>query len=400
VSKSSNASKILKYRFMFNNCKSLIRKIRRLWKKEIKMSGENTTDKPEAKKPESEEPELEEAGGASGAMSVESLRKYLSDKLGIHDKDEEEKIKILDDVSMDGIVDYIKKKNCKNIITMAGAGISTSAGIPDFRSPGSGLYHNLQKYNLPHPQAIFELNFFHENPKPFFELAKELYPGCFKPTICHYFIKLLIEKNILLRHYTQNIDTLERVAGIPEDKIVEAHGTFYTGHCLKCRKEYKLEWMKERIFKDEVPECEKRGCKGVVKPDIIFFGEALPHKFYTLIEKDFTKCDLLIILGSSLAVQPFASLTDRVPKTCPRLLINREKAGQKSGIMAMLGFGGGLDFDGKDNTRDVAWLGDCDDGCLLLADKLSWGDELKKLRETEIENIEKSSKPKSVKSSM
>jgi NAD-dependent deacetylase sirtuin 2 len=156
----------------------------------------------------------------------------------------------------------------------------------------------------------------------------------------------------------------------------------------------------ERIFKDEVPECEKRGCKGVVKPDIIFFGEALPHKFYTLIEKDFTKCDLLIILGSSLAVQPFASLTDRVPKTCPRLLINREKAGQKSGIMAMLGFGGGLDFDGKDNTRDVAWLGDCDDGCLLLAEKLSWGDELKKLRETEIENIEKSSKPKSVKSSM
>jgi NAD-dependent deacetylase sirtuin 2 len=89
-----------------------------------------------------------------------------------------------------------------------------------------------------------------------------------------------------------------------------------------------------------------------------------------------------------------------VPKTCPRLLINREKAGQKSGIMAMLGFGGGLDFDGKDNTRDVAWLGDCDDGCLLLAEKLSWGDELKKLRETEIENIEKSSKPKSVKSSM
>lgn len=85
----------------------------------------NIKDKPEAKKPESEEPELEEAGGASGAMSVESLRKYLSDKLGIHDKDEEEKIKILDDVSMDGIVDYIKKKNCKNIITMAGAGIST-----------------------------------------------------------------------------------------------------------------------------------------------------------------------------------------------------------------------------------------------------------------------------------
>lgn len=97
---------------------------------------------------------------------------------------------------------------------------------------------------MPHPQAIFELEFFYENPKPFFELAKELYPGSFKPTICHYFIKLLMEKGMLLRHYTQNIDTLERVAGIPGDKIVEAHGTFHTGHCLECRIEYTQEWMK------------------------------------------------------------------------------------------------------------------------------------------------------------
>ena len=63
----------------------------------------------------------------------------------------------------------------------------------------------------------------------------------------------------------------------------------------------------------------------------------------------------------------------RVPDTCPRLLINREKVGHRSGIMAMLGLGGGLDFDGKNNTRDVAWLGDCDEGCQLFADKLGWG---------------------------
>lgn len=127
-----------------------------------------------------------------------------------------------------------------------------AAGIPDFRSPGSGLYHNLQKYNLPHPTAVFELSFFHENPRPFFELAKELYPGKFKPTPCHYFIKLLEEKGVLLRHYTQNIDTLERVAGIPGDKIVEAHGTFHTGHCLKCQKEYPQEWMKGEIIFDKL----------------------------------------------------------------------------------------------------------------------------------------------------
>jgi len=97
---------------------------------------------------------------------------------------------------------------------------------------------------LPHPQAVFDIDFFQENPKPFFALAKELYPGSFKPTASHYFVKLLHDKGLLLRHYTQNIDTLERVSGIPGDKIVEAHGTFHTSHCLECEKEYELAWMK------------------------------------------------------------------------------------------------------------------------------------------------------------
>lgn len=143
-----------------------------------------------------------------------------------------------------------------------------------------------------------------------------------------------------MRHYTQNIDTLERVAGIPDDKLVEAHGTFYTGHCRKCGNSYTLEWMKgnvfimflkkncillleveyivnsryifvEKIFSDELPSCEKKCCKGVVKPDIVFFGESLPNRFYHCMETDFSQCDLLIILGSSLVVQPFASLVDR-----------------------------------------------------------------------------------------
>ena len=100
------------------------------------------------------------------------------------------------------------------------------------------------KYNLPYPQAIFELEYLHQNPKPFFTLAKELYPGTFKPTPSHYFVRLLEQKGLLVRHYTQNIDTLERIAGIPEDKIVEAHGTFYTNHCLECKIAYSLEFVK------------------------------------------------------------------------------------------------------------------------------------------------------------
>ncbi|KAG6823915.1 NAD-dependent protein deacetylase sirtuin-2, partial [Arthromyces matolae] len=91
--------------------------------------------------------------------------------------------------------------------------VSTSAGIPDFRSPNTGLYSNLARLNLPHPEAVFEINFFRRNPVPFYTLAAELYPGSFRPTPTHSFIKLLESHNLLHMCFTQNIDTLERRAG-------------------------------------------------------------------------------------------------------------------------------------------------------------------------------------------
>ena len=109
---------------------------------------------------------------------------------------------------------------------MAGAGISVSAGIPDFRSPGTGLYDNLEKYDLPNPQSIFELSYFRERPDAFYMLAKELWPDNFEPTPTHRFIALLHSKGLLKRCFTQNIDSLEASAGIPKDMIVAAHGNF------------------------------------------------------------------------------------------------------------------------------------------------------------------------------
>lgn len=144
---------------------------------------------------------------------------------------------------MVNIIDLIDKK----VIANWNSDVEIAAGIPDFRSPSSGLYQNLNKFNLPHPQAIFQLEFFKDNPEPFFVLAKELLPEGFKPTLSHYFVRLLWEKGLLLRHYTQNIDTLERVAGLPNDKLVEAHGTFHTGHCLKCKSLYDFTWIKSNL---------------------------------------------------------------------------------------------------------------------------------------------------------
>uniref|UniRef100_A0A182QZB6 Deacetylase sirtuin-type domain-containing protein n=1 Tax=Anopheles farauti TaxID=69004 RepID=A0A182QZB6_9DIPT len=326
----------------------------------------------------------------SESISIERIRQYLSDKLGFYtadgfdDKDGgggATSRRVLETVDIDGVLKHWKNGGFKKIVTMVGAGISTSAGIPDFRSPDTGLYNNLMKYNLPYPQAIFELEYLYQNPKPFFTLAKELYPGTFKPTPSHYFVRLLEQKGLLVRHYTQNIDTLERIAGINEEKIVEAHGTFYTNHCLQCKTAYSLEFVKEKIFADEVPTCP---CGGVIKPDIVFFGEGLPERFHMLPHRDFAECDLLIIMGTSLTVQPFASLVEYVNDDCVRLLINRDKVGCSSfGFLRSMMFGEGLCFDLPGNRRDVAWTGNCDDGCFFLADQLGWGDELRKLIETE-----------------
>ncbi len=106
----------------------------------------------------------------------------------------------------------------------------------DFRTPGTGLYDNLQTYNLPTPESVFDLLYFKENPKPFYTLAKDLYPGRFKPTLTHHFIKLLSDRGMLLRNYTQNIDGLERLAGIPPEKIIEAHGSFASARCIDCQR--------------------------------------------------------------------------------------------------------------------------------------------------------------------
>lgn len=347
-------------------------------KKSEKGQEENASGSGEGALPQDESSSMQSKEKSQLSAEMETMRDFLARHLGI----KENPPCVLEELSFSGIAKYLASDKVKNVITMAGAGISTSAGIPDFRSPGTGLYDNLASYNLPSPQAIFDIEFFQENPKPFFVLAKELYPGSFKPTLCHYFIKMLDDKGKLLRHYTQNIDTLERVAGLDPEKLVEAHGTFYTSHCLKCQKEYPLDWMKDQIFADKIPKCTLDDCEGVVKPDIVFFGESLPQRFATAVSQDFKKCDLLIVTGTSLMVQPFASLTSRVPAETPRLYINLEKGSSNVNPLTVMFFGGGgFNFDGEDNYRDVFKGATCDAGCQELADLLGWGGELKEMVE-------------------
>jgi len=249
--------------------------------------------------------------------------------------------------------------------------------------------------------AIFEIKYFQSNPKAFCTLAKELYPGEFDPTPTHFFLKLLENKGLLKRNFTQNIDGLEFIAGLSEEKVVQAHGGFQKAHCIKCKKAYEEKWVKDILFKDEIPMCT---CGGLVKPDIVFFGEGLPARFHQLSSTDFGKCDCLIVMGTSLKVQPFASLIDLVPENCIRVLLNNELAGVNEGISGLdestrklieqlkasndpehkqmlaiirMRFGGmGFAFGEPGNVRDVFHKCDCDSGCLALADLLGWRSEL------------------------
>lgn len=286
---------------------------------------------------------------------------------------------------------YIKENNCKKIVVLTGAGISTNAGICDFRTPGTGLYDNLQKYKLPYPEAVFDIEYFKSRPEPFFALAKDLYPGQFKPTKCHLFLKMLQDKGLLLRNYTQNIDMLERMAGLEDKYLVEAHGSFHTARCVGprmtldtdsdgesgngdssssnsshvfsqpvsgCGQIADAKAVEKAIIKGEIPMCE---CGGLVKPDIVFFGEQLPRSYHASSSVDFDDCDALIVIGTSLTVAPFCHLVEMVGKHVPRLLINRECCAP-------------FHMHNSDikRIRDAVYLGDCDSGVLEFIQNMGW----------------------------
>ncbi len=241
-----------------------------------------------------------------------------------------------------------------------------ASGIPDFRSPTTGLYANLQKYNLPRPEAIFDIDFFRSDPQPFYTLSKELYDPSYKPTKTHYFIKLLHDKGLLRRCYTQNIDSLEGRAGVPTDRVIAAHGNFDSAGCIDCGKEVPMGVVGDGIMSGSVVRCEAADCDGLVKPSIVFFGEQLPERFWNSLQPDFQAADLLIVMGSSLVVQPFASLVERTQGGVPRVLINREPVGRWR-------------LADSDPDRDYMLLGDCDDMIEALCAELGWEEDLRSL---------------------
>ncbi|KAK7976454.1 hypothetical protein PG989_014917 [Apiospora arundinis] len=283
--------------------------------------------------------------------------------------------------------------NAKNIVVLTGAGISTSLGIPDFRSKDTGLYAQLAQQGLAinDPQEVFDIRVFNEDPTIFFTVAKDILPSHKKFTPTHKFIAMLQEKGKLLTNYSQNIDNIEANAGILPEKLVQCHGSFASATCQKCGYKVVGEDIYDDIRAGQIPRCLKciktlrgkgktkrkrssnnrsssrrlRGSSddddddfnipsaGIMKPDITFFGEDLPTKFRERLgNHDRILVDLVIVIGTSLKVTPVSEMSRFLPPNVPQIYISRDPVSH-------------INFD-------IDLLGDCDVVVAELCRRLGW----------------------------
>ncbi len=194
--------------------------------------------------------------------------------------------------------EMIRKAN--NIVLFSGAGMSTAAGIPDFRGP-NGIY---KRAEIDNPELIFEIGFFRRDPSLFYRFYKEFLSAVdqIKPTFAHRFFAALEAKGKLQGVVTQNIDSLHQAAG--SRNVLEIHGGIWDNYCMDCRTHHSIEETTALAFTDDIARCKE--CSGVIKPDVVFFGE--PVKHLDACGEMVGKSDLLFILGSSLVVTPAALL--------------------------------------------------------------------------------------------
>ncbi|KAF8998517.1 DHS-like NAD/FAD-binding domain-containing protein [Cyathus striatus] len=268
-------------------------------------------------------------------------------------------------------------QNSQRILILTGAGISVSCGIPDFRSR-NGLYATLKdrgEYDLDDPQQMFDINYFRENPSVFYSFAYQIYPSNFVPSPCHRFIKAVEDKGKLLQNYTQNIDTLETLAGVK--RVLQCHGSFATASCLQCRRKVDGKEIEADILRRKVPLCtvcnvptvpapmkgKKKSRKkakgewdsdvedesdgplypaGIMKPDITFFGEKLTDEFDHSLAEDRDKVDLLLVIGTSLKVSPVAEILSHLPHSIPQILINKTPIRHINPDIVLLGNADGI----------------------------------------------------------
>jgi NAD-dependent deacetylase len=218
-------------------------------------------------------------------------------------------------------------RQSKKVIVFTGAGVSTESGIPDFRSPG-GVWH---KYN---PEDFYYQKFIssEESREKYWQMSREFYEPVknAQPNAAHKAVVELEKMGKLDCVITQNVDNLHQRAGSSPEKVIELHGTVVSVSCLSCRKKYSREEIQSWLLQGvRVPQCDT--CGGILKPDTVSFGQSMPQKETAESFHRARNCDLLIVIGSSLVVQPAASIPLEAKESGAKLvIINRDPTSHDS----------------------------------------------------------------------
>jgi NAD-dependent deacetylase len=190
----------------------------------------------------------------------------------------------------------------ERVVALTGAGISVPSGIPDFRTPGEGIWENVDPMEVAHVDA------FHRDTRRFWQFYRPRFQtlGDKQPNAAHRALAELERRGLLEAVITQNIDRLHAKAGT--ERLVEVHGSIATSSCTTCRASYPLESVGELFDEGGVATCAC--CMGKVKPDVVLFGELLPEAAMAEAQELCGAADLLMCVGSSLEVYPVAGLPE------------------------------------------------------------------------------------------
>jgi NAD-dependent deacetylase len=198
-------------------------------------------------------------------------------------------------------------------VALTGAGISVPSGIPDFRSPGTGLWENVD------PLEVATIDAFHRDTKGFWEFYRPRFAalGDKRPNPAHEALAELERRELLEAVITQNVDRLHRGAG--SERVIEVHGSIATSSCTTCGSTWELERVDELFGDDGIATCT--ACMGKVKPDVVLFGELLPEVAMAEARALCERAEVLLCIGSSLEVYPVAGLPEATLAAGGRLAI-------------------------------------------------------------------------------
>ena len=198
-------------------------------------------------------------------------------------------------------------------VALTGAGISTESGIPDYRSPDTGLWENTD-------MSVVSLDGFLRDPSKYYDYSLKLYPvrSTARPNPAHKLLGLLEAKGLLGGVVTQNVDGLHQDGG--SETVHELHGSLRQAVCLNCNLLFPMEGVMQQVIEGKNPPCCEN-CGGILKPNAVFFGEALPQIPWKESVKLCQQADLLIVIGSSLQVSPANILPDMAVKNGAKLVI-------------------------------------------------------------------------------